>query len=49
MDASLSVKYPVLNPVMDAISTMMNIDRARNTPRLYLAFAARFSQYVATR
>jgi hypothetical protein len=49
MDATLSVKYPVLNPVVDAISTVMNIDRARNTPRLYLAFTTRFSQYVATR
>lgn len=49
MDASLSVKYPVLNPVVDAISSVINIDRVRNTPRLYLAFTTRFSQYVATR
>lgn len=49
MDAELSVKHPVLSPVVDLISSTLNIDRTRNLPRLYLAFTTRFSQYVGTR
>ncbi|MEX2374923.1 MAG: hypothetical protein WD942_04950, partial [Dehalococcoidia bacterium] len=49
MDANLSLKYPVLSPVVDLISELFEIDRARNLPRLYLAFTTRFSQYLGSR
>lgn len=49
MDATLSVKHPVLSPVVDLISDLFEIDRARNLPRLYLAFTTRFSQYLGSR
>jgi len=49
MDATLSVKHPVLSPVVDVISDLFRIDRTRNLPRLYLAFSARFSQYLGSR
>lgn len=49
MDATLSVKHPVLNPVVDIVSSLFDIDRTRNQPRLYLAFTTRFSQYIGSR
>lgn len=49
MDANLSVKHPVLSPVVDVVSSLLNIDRTRNLPRLYLAFTTRFSQYIGSR
>lgn len=49
MDANLSVKHPVLNPVVDVVSSLLDIDRSRNLPRLYLAFSTRFSQYLGSR
>lgn len=49
MDAELSVKHPVLSPVVDLISATLDIDRTRNLPRLYLAFSTRFSQYLGSR
>lgn len=49
MDATLSVKHPVFNPVVDVVSALLNIDRSRNLPRLYLAFSTRFSQYLGSR
>jgi hypothetical protein len=49
MDAELSVKHPILSPVVDVASSLLNIDRSRNLPRLYLAFSTRFSQYIGSR
>ena len=49
MDAELSVKHPVLSPVVDVISSLLSIDETRNLPRLYLAFTTRFSQYLGSR
>lgn len=49
MDAELSVKHPILSPVVDVVSSLLEIDRTRNLPRLYLAFSTRFSQYIGSR
>jgi len=49
MDATVSMKYPVFTPLVEGIADVLAIDRERNTPRLYLAFTTRFSQYVGSR
>ena len=49
MDATLSVKNPVLTPVVDQLAKMFDIDQESNIPRLYLAFTTRFSQYIGSR
>ncbi|GJM11810.1 MAG: hypothetical protein DHS20C12_02130 [Pseudohongiella sp.] len=49
MDANLSVKYPIFKPVIEAVARQLDIDPDTHTPRLYLAFSTRFSQYLASR
>ena len=48
MDATLSVKHPVLSPAVDGISRLFNLEQEQ-LPRLYLAFTSRFSQYIGSR
>lgn len=49
MDATLSVKYPIFKPVIEAVARKFDVDPESHTPRLYLAFSTRFSQYIASR
>lgn len=49
MDATLSVKHPVLTPVVEQLAKIFDIDQETNIPRLYLAFTTRFSQYIGSR
>ncbi len=49
MDATVSIKHPILSPAVDALSSIFDIDESRNLPRLYFAFSGRFSQYIGSR
>ncbi len=49
MDATISIKHPVLSPAVDALASIFEIDETRNLPRLYFAFSGRFSQYIGSR
>ena len=49
MDATLSIKYPIFKPVIEAAARQFDVDPETHTPRLYLAFSTRFSQYIASR
>lgn len=48
MDANLSVKYPILTPLVESIFDLGGFSEERK-PRLFLAFSSRFSQYIGSR
>ena len=48
MDANLSLKYPLLSPVVEKLFDLTGINTVEK-PKLYLAFSSRFSQYVGSR
>ncbi|MFK7864496.1 MAG: hypothetical protein AB8B95_09770 [Pseudohongiellaceae bacterium] len=48
MDANLSIKYPILTPLVESIFDIGGFTEVRK-PRLYLAFSSRFSQYIGSR
>ena len=49
MDATVSIKHPVLSPAVDDLASIFEIDETRNLPSLYFAFSGRFSQYIGSR
>ena len=48
MDANLSLKHPLMTPVIEAVFDSFGITKLQS-PRLYMAFSSRFSQYIGTR
>lgn len=48
MDANLSVKYPILTPLVESLFDLGGFSEERK-PRLFLAFSSRFSQYIGSR
>lgn len=48
MDAVLSLKYPILTPLVESIFDLAGFQLEKK-PRLFLAFSTRFSQYVGSR
>jgi hypothetical protein len=48
MDANLSLKHPLMTPVIEAVFDSLGITELQS-PRLYMAFSSRFSQYIGTR
>jgi outer membrane phospholipase A len=48
MDANLSLKHPLLTPVIETVFDSFGF-RGLQSPRLYMAFSSRFSQYIGTR
>jgi hypothetical protein len=48
MDASLSLKHPLMTPVIETVFDSLGIKELQS-PRLYMAFSSRFSQYIGTR
>lgn len=48
MDAVLSLKYPILTPLVESIFDLTGFQLEKK-PRLFLAFTSRFSQYVGSR
>lgn len=48
MDAVLSLKYPILTPLVESIFDLTGFQLEKK-PRLFIAFSSRFSQYVGSR
>lgn len=48
LDATISIKHPLLTPLVERLFDSTGIELERK-PRLYLALSSRFSQYVGSR
>ena len=48
MDAVLSLKYPILTPLVESIFDLTGF-QLKKKPRLFIAFSSRFSQYIGSR
>lgn len=48
MDAVLSLKYPILTPLVESLFDLTGFQLEKK-PRLFIAFSSRFSQYVGSR
>jgi hypothetical protein len=48
MDAELSLKYPILTPLVESLFDLTGFQLEKK-PRLFIAFSSRFSQYVGSR
>jgi hypothetical protein len=48
MDAVLSLKYPILTPLVESIFDFTGFQLEKK-PRLFIAFSSRFSQYIGSR
>ena len=48
MDKVLSLKYPILTPLVESIFDLTGFQLEKK-PRLFIAFSSRFSQYIGSR